>query len=173
MTRLQYMKRDIGSFLRRNALVISMTIIALSILGVFILQSLTIGALQSTVDRQNELISQTTAISHQLLMSGKQRSNQISDVNHHLDCIVQFFSQPDRTSKAIANIETCRIEGTAPKIPPHYPSVSQTAPTTVQTPAKSPTATRPANDNTKLPKTTPTTAHHQNLLQQALGLIGL
>lgn len=128
MSKLKYMRRDLLSFFRRNAAVIAGTIIALCIVGIFILQSITIGQLQSTVEQQNHLVSASSALSQQLVKASQQRTNQINDVNRHLDCIVQFFAQPDRGNKAIDDIETCRISTT---------STGQTAPTGSQTPTTS------------------------------------
>ena len=43
----------------------------------------------------------------------KQNNNeQLGRVNAHLDCIVQFFSQPDRSQKAIADINSCQLKST-------------------------------------------------------------
>lgn len=173
MTRLQYVKRNVAGFYRRNAAVIPLTIIALCVMGVFVLQALTIGQLQDTVAKQNKLIATTSDVSQQILKASKQRTDQINDVNRHLDCIVQFFAQPDRGNKAIDNIETCRIDDLAPSTS-SAPSPSGTAPAAPSAPAQTaPQGAAPATPPAKPQHRAPAPSQSQGVLQQLLGLVGL
>jgi len=64
----------------------------------------------------NKLSAQTrqiaAQINHAVKVENANTNSQLAQVNAHLDCIVEFFSQPDRSQKAIADIDTCQLEAT-------------------------------------------------------------
>lgn len=101
----------IVSFFRRNSVSIGIGVIAFCIVAILLLQAVTIGSLSSEIQAQNKLLTQISKISQDQAKNAQQRSDQIQGVDKHMDCIVKFFSQPDRTNKAINDIETCRITG--------------------------------------------------------------
>src|SRR5690606_39063177 len=52
---------------------------------------------------------QLTELATQIDENATERSRQIDGIDRHLDCIVYFFSQKDRSQKAIDDIDDCRI----------------------------------------------------------------
>lgn len=103
---------NIRGFTRRYSVTIGFIIIAIALGTILFLQALATARLQEQVDGQQQIIKQVKDIAEQLNQNSEQRTSQIDSINRHLDCIVEFFSQPDRTQKAIDNIETCQF--TAP-----------------------------------------------------------
>lgn len=98
------------SFMRRNSTTIGVAIIIVAFMAILYLQSLAMSKLQSQVSGQQEIINQIKRIADQVNDSGNQRTEQTDNLNRHLDCIVIFFSQPDRSQKAIEDIETCQFK---------------------------------------------------------------
>lgn len=54
-------------------------------------------------------INATKALSNQLASSAKQRTDQINNLSHHIDCIIDLFGVQNRTSYYITNPKTCHI----------------------------------------------------------------
>lgn len=138
----------VRGFLRRNASSISLVIIALSIVAVLLMQAFTIAQLQKEVAHQTNVIDSVKALAEQIDRNAQDRSRQIDDINKHLDCIVQFFSQPDRSQRSIDNIESCRITTNSAfytQTPPSQQSTSQpTSQPVNQPPQPAPTSPQPA-----------------------------
>lgn len=96
------MKQRIAEWFRRNAQMIPLTVIAFCVGSILLLQAVTIGQL-------NDNLREIKGIVERQGKNAKERSDQINNVDKHLDCIVQFFSEPYRTSKTIDDIKTCQI----------------------------------------------------------------
>lgn len=111
-------KYKVGSFLRRNNFAIAFAIIAVALGTILFFQSIATSRLQEQVEGQQHIIEQVKAVADKIDSSSQQRTQQIQSINDHLDCIVQFFSQSERDSKAIANIETCQVKAAATKTTP-------------------------------------------------------
>jgi len=103
-------KASIASFMRRNALTLAASIIAACIFAIFILQALTIASLSNQVKSQQRILGQIKQLTIAQSENAKNSSEQISGINRHMDCIVQFFSQPDRNNKSITNIDDCQLD---------------------------------------------------------------
>lgn len=112
---------DLGSFFRRNSTTAALTVIALCVLGIFCLQAVTINRLTDEVAAQNSVLVQTKHITEQLAGNAANRTRQINNLSDHIDCIVKFFSQRDRTRKIVDNINTCHLKT--------VPVTSQSSPT--------------------------------------------
>lgn len=97
------------TYLRLNPYAIPTAIIILSLAGIFFLQTVTIAQQAEQLKHQGETLTEIKNLAIQLKKNADQRSKQINSVDRHLDCIVKFFSQPDRSEKAIKDIERCRI----------------------------------------------------------------
>ncbi len=142
------MINHIRSFLRRNAQVIPLTVIALCISGIFLLQAITIGTLSQQVEYQNTVIAETKKITENIRDNAANRTKQIDSLDRHLDCIVQFFAEPNRGAKQIADIDQCRISsnvqnGSSPSPPINATPQSSPQPTTQQPAAEATTPTEP------------------------------
>lgn len=125
----------VRGFLRRNSNTISLSVIALSIIAVFLMQALTIAKLQEEMEHQTEVIDSIAEIATQIDQNAQERSRQIDGIDRHLDCIVYFFSQKDRSQKAIDDIEQCRITANETLFyysqpQPYPPASSNTTPST-------------------------------------------
>lgn len=105
------MKTTIASYFRRNAVTIALCVIAFCVLAIIALQALTIQSLSQQVAAQNATLDQLKGITKTISHNADQRTKQINSLDRHMDCIVQFFSQPYRTNKAIADIDQCQITG--------------------------------------------------------------
>lgn len=99
----------IRSFLRRNTQTIPLVVIALCIGGILLLQAIQIGKFAESSKRDSEVILELKKIAEQRQKSDELTSQQIDRVDRHLDCIVIFFAQSDRSSKQIDQIDECRI----------------------------------------------------------------
>lgn len=95
---------------RRNATNIAIVIVMVAAGTILYIQSLATAQLQQQVAQQQQIINQVKDLSVQLNTRASERTRQIDEVNHHLDCIVIFFTQKDRSQKAIDNIDTCTVK---------------------------------------------------------------
>lgn len=83
----------------RLAQSIFMTVVMLTLIGVVIAQLQTLSAVQTQLD--NEAIATQEART--------QRDNQLRAIERRLNCMVVFFSVPEREGLSIKNIETCAL----------------------------------------------------------------
>ena len=98
------------SYFRRNATTIGIVIVIISLGAILGIQSVALNRLQDQAHATERVLSSVEKVTAQINSDGIQRTEQINELSRHLDCIVQFFSQPDRSSKAIANINSCELE---------------------------------------------------------------
>lgn len=161
----------VAGFFRRNSNTISLGVIALSIVAVFLLQAITISRLESEIAYQSSVVTQTQHIAEKQAENAKERSNSIADLNRHLDCIVQFFSKPDRSHKAIDDIDNCRIstKSTPTQAENTQPSKTEVTPPHTNTSQKT---SEPVSHNTA--KNTPKPSHtqHTTIWKSLTNLLG-
>jgi len=137
----------IASFFRRNATTIPLTIIAVSVLAMFLLLAGNNARQAAQIQQQNQLLEETKSIAQQLRDDSNSRNKQIDDLNRHLDCIVKFFAQRDRSNSSIANIQTCRIT--------KNDDTSSTSPSSNQSASVQPRGTGLPSPTTQQPATQP------------------
>lgn len=138
---------------QRNDLTIAISIIVLAFMLVLFLQAQAINKLQQTIKTQGETTQEVKNVADQLNANAKQRTAQINALTKHLDCMFLFFGtgNPDRTNKAIQDINTCTIEG----INGTSPSTQTLAPSSSATPAPKSTTNTPAPTRTPTTKVDP------------------
>ena len=149
-------------FFQTNSVTIAVTIIFLSLAGIISLQAISLSSLSEQAKRQSQLLEQ-------IEKNAKQRTKQIQDVDNHLDCVVRFFSQEDRSEKAIKDIDTCRIAQKKPEavaVQPQQPT-AQTDTKPKRKPAKSPKG----SDTTKPPTKSQSGINRQTRPHKSPGLI--
>lgn len=77
---------------------------SLFMIGTFIALIFIIGAQQKTLESiQDQVEEQSIANA----TASKERSEQLASITRRLDCMVVFFSQPDRDNLTIEDVETC------------------------------------------------------------------
>jgi hypothetical protein len=103
------MMHRLVSFYRRNSAVIYLAIIAVSLIGIFLILIIANAKYADQINQQSQILKETKSIAQQLRDDSKSRDKQIDDLNRHLDCIVKFFHQDDPLHSSIENIQTCRI----------------------------------------------------------------
>lgn len=97
------------SFMRRNSLTIGFTIIVLALGTILWIQAVALNRLETELDNQRAIIGQVQHITAQIEKNGEDRSAQIDQINRHLDCIVEFFGDPQHSLKTIDDITTCSV----------------------------------------------------------------
>lgn len=97
---------------RINSLAIGLTIIVVAMGTILFFQSLALNQLQAQSDQNNRIINQIQTLTKAQVKNAQQRTSQINELNRHLDCIVTFFSNPDRSQTAISDIDTCTVQDT-------------------------------------------------------------
>lgn len=101
----------------RGNLLVILNVIKIILMGVILILVINIQVSNARqAQTTKELVTATKHIADQINQSVKAENHntnkQLGRVNAHLDCIVQFFSQPDRSQKAIADIDTCQLKAT-------------------------------------------------------------
>ena len=120
-------------FWRRNATTVALVIIICVAGSILYIQAVATAKLQQEIEGQQQIITQIKGVTDQINASSKQRTDQINQLNRHLDCVVTFFTQKDRTQKAINDIETCTVTNTATgTVSPPKASSSGTTSTSTQ-----------------------------------------
>jgi hypothetical protein len=104
---------SLRGFWRRNATTIALVVILCVAGSILYIQALATAKLQQQIEGQQAIITQIKGVTDQINTSSKQRTEQIDQLNKHLDCVVTFFTQKDRTQKAINDIETCTVKNTS------------------------------------------------------------
>lgn len=61
-------------------------------------------------DQNQKVIAGQTKTLKTLTASAKQRTEQIGDLQKHIDCIVALFQEPNRASLIITDIENCSLQ---------------------------------------------------------------
>lgn len=95
---------------RINSLAIGLTIIVVAMGAILLFQTIALNKLQVQSDQNNKIISQIQGLEKTQVKNASIRTDQINSLNRHLDCIVTFFSNPDRSQTAIADIDTCTLQ---------------------------------------------------------------
>lgn len=137
-----------GSFWRSNTTTIGIVIIVIAFGTILFLQAVATSKLQEQTKQQTQILSQLKGVTDQLNRGAAQRTQQIATLTAHIDCIVTFFSQQDRTSTAIADINTCTLKNS------NTGTSTQTQPTPSST---APAATTPTNNSTSSTSPAPST----------------
>lgn len=86
-----------------------LTFIAICMVVVLITLFFQTQTLNQEVKEQHKILTQVRTITQQIQAGSNLRGHQVAEINRHLDCIVMFFSQPDRSNTAIADIKTCTL----------------------------------------------------------------
>lgn len=134
------------SFGRRNSISVGLIIGTLALMCILFVQSVALSRLQQQSEQQKQILTNVQKITSQLSDNAHQRNQQINNLNRHMDCIVQFFSQPDRSQKAITNINSCELNTTVTNSP-SAPSNEAVTNTRILT---------PNNSSAPFPSNTPT-----------------
>lgn len=113
------------STLRRNASTFGIIIIIITVMAILYVQTLAMAKLQNEVAGQQHIIDGIKGVTDQIAGNAKDRTAQIELLNRHLDCMVTFFTQKDRSQKAIDNIEVCTLKNfeTGQVVTPALPSM--------------------------------------------------
>lgn len=64
---------------------------------------------QQTVSNQKVIAAQDKTLST-LVATAKVRSNQINQLQQHIDCVVELFQTKNRTNYVISDVENCKID---------------------------------------------------------------
>lgn len=122
---------------------IGIVIIVVAFGTILFLQASATSKLQQQTRQQTQILSQLKGVTEQLNHGAAQRTQQIQTLTAHIDCIVTFFSQPDRSSTSISDIDTCTLQNT------------KTGGSTSGTISPTSTATPPTNTNSSTNAATP------------------
>jgi hypothetical protein len=151
--------RKVHLWLRANGVYISCAVIILAFGTILLMLANSQSKLAEQSEQNKQVLLQLKSVTEQIGKSATSRTDQINGIDRHLDCIVAFFAQPDRSQKLIADIETCRVQDnkTAKTLTPAITTPvtpSNQAPTATQAPTGNSTQHQPKqlmSHNTVLP----------------------
>lgn len=166
------MKR-LGSFVRRNNLTIGFCIIAIALGTILFMLAAATAELQHQQDTENTILSQIKGVTDQLNTNAKDRTDQINQLNRHLDCIVLFFTDPNRSQKTISDIDTCTLKNTNTGTTQSFPQNSGTVNGATQAPNTQPNTSNNTKTSTPAPSEAPARAgfFQRNIVQPIKNLI--
>ncbi len=101
--------RKIALGIRGNAANISLGVIVFGFIGMFGLLAFQQQKIEQGNEQNLQILTQLTSITSRLEKGAATRTDQFNELNKHMDCIVEFFTQPDRTNKSITDINTCEL----------------------------------------------------------------
>lgn len=153
------MRQRFASFWRSNTVTIGIVIIVIAFGTILFLQAEATSKLQKQTQQQTEILSQLKGVTDQLNKGAAQRTQQIATLTTHIDCIVTFFSQPDRSNTAISDINTCTLKNssTGTSTQPQVPNSNSTAPSST-----------PSQTSTSAPAATPAPTPSPSFLQRVV-----
>lgn len=105
-------RKKLAGGVRLNSLAIGLTVIVMAMGSILFFQTLALNKLQVQANQNHTIISQIQTLEATQVKNSVIRTNQIDQLNRHLDCIVTFFTQPDRSTTAITDINTCTLQDT-------------------------------------------------------------
>lgn len=168
----------IRSFLRRNDLTIGFSIMAIALGTILYVQAVATSKLQEQVQGQQQILAQIKTVTEQLKQTDQSNKADTDEINRHLDCIVEFFSQTDRTQKAIANIDACTFKNLNTGATQNHtstgvqPSPANVVPVPQPTSSNSVPTTQPVKQNPQPTHTaTPRPITNQSLLKDIVSPI--
>jgi len=90
--------RNLSLGIRANASNISLIIIVLGFLGMFGLLAV-----------NGQILIQLQGLTSRLASNADTRTEQFNELNKHMDCIVEFFTDTTHSQKSISDINTCEL----------------------------------------------------------------
>lgn len=105
--------RHIDLWFREYGVHISLAVIVIAFGAILLLLAGSQSRLAEQSEQSKKILLQLKGVTDQISASSQQRTEQINDLNAHMDCIVAFFSQEDRTQKSIDDIETCSLKNSS------------------------------------------------------------
>lgn len=97
-------------WVRANGVYLSLGVIVMAFGAILLLLADSQSKLAQQNEQDKKVLLELKAVTEQISKAAATRTEQINGIDRHLDCIVAFFAQPDRSQKAIANIETCQLQ---------------------------------------------------------------
>lgn len=130
--------RNFNLWVRQYGVHISLAIIIVATSVILMLIATSINRFAEQSEQSRQILSELQKVTEVLSENAKSQSEQIDGIDRHLDCIVIFFAQTDRTEKSIADIESCTLKDgetgeSVEKAPNSSPSASTTPPSPPQT----------------------------------------
>lgn len=101
--------RNLFLGVRANASNISLIIIVLGFLGMFGLIAVGQEKQSEQLNNEQQILTQLQGVTSRLATGAETRTQQFNELNQHMDCIVEFFAQPDHAQKSISDINTCEL----------------------------------------------------------------
>lgn len=100
----------LSAWIRKNTATIGATTIVIAMGLIILVQTLALSKLETDIQNQERIITATKDLAASIDKDASDRNEQIQEINRHMDCIVQFFTNPDRTNKRIGDIESCTLK---------------------------------------------------------------
>jgi hypothetical protein len=150
-------------------------LVILTGLGFLIIANYRLTTANNKLQSQNiQLIKEQKSTLDTLINLGKERSQQINNLQNHIDCIVTLFSKPNRLNLTITDITTCQLtSGTTGAVSNSPPKALQ-APT--PTPQSQPSPSSQSSSQPSSPPSQPSsssTPHSPSLIKQIKNFLGL
>lgn len=137
----------LSGHVRNNSLAIGLTIIVVAMGSILFFQTVALNKLQVQADQNNKIINQIQGLEATQVKNATIRTNQIAELNRHMDCIVTFFSQEDRSQTAITDIDSCTLQDTKTGTTTTPPATSSTKTTTTTPNVVNPTKSATTSTN--------------------------
>lgn len=164
----------VGGYFRRNSVNIGVLIIVFVLGMILFVEAIAANNIQQQQQKDNVILGQLKGIVTQINSSSKQRTIQLTDLQNHIDCIVELFQQPSRNNLTINDLQGCQIiknsvtdgqqsNSSVQSTPPQSSNSGAVAPksttsggvtntTQPSTPTPSASTTLPVNNNSALDK---------------------
>ena len=109
MNKIRLAWQSLKESVRRNSATIGVVTVVFAIGAILFFQTLALNRLQENIESQRQLTAATKDVAESINQHAIEKTRQIESINKHLDCIVIFFSSPERTNKTITNIDPCTL----------------------------------------------------------------
>jgi Tfp pilus assembly protein PilV len=152
--------RNLSLGIRANASNISLIIIVLGFLGMFGLLAVNGERQNETLKNDQKILIQLQGLTSRLASNADTRTEQFNELNKHMDCIVEFFTDTTHSQKSISDINTCELTNNntgATNSPPKSDSNTNTPTKPTNSPAN--------NTNTRAAPTQPKKSIIDTLLE--------
>lgn len=133
---------------------------------------ITLQGVNNQLAQQKKLLTSQQQILSQIQKSSNQRTQQLADLQQHIDCIVALFQQPDRSELTISDLENCKINRDNTSSYNGASAPAQSAPAKTSTPSTGASNKQPAKSPSK-PAKTPSRLDRVPVLGRLFRALGL
>lgn len=133
---------------------------------------ITLQGVNNQLAQQKRLLTSQQQILSQIQKSSNQRTQQLADLQQHIDCIVALFQKPNHQQLTITDLEDCQIDRTNTSSYNGASAPAQSAPAKTSTPSTGASNKQPTKSPSK-PTKTPSRLDRVPVLGRVFRALGL